>query len=74
MNRLHIAPTDGAADESPWHFGGDYSYPALHCGAIDAVAQRTNYDQNGNDPIDIATLAATLPSGKASCRDATLGA
>ena len=47
---------NGTADEDPWDFGTAYNHPALNYGGLDPVAQRTDYDADGDGLIDITTL------------------
>ena len=48
---------NGDADEAPWDFGSAWNHPVLNYGGLDPVAQRTDYDADGDGLIEISTLA-----------------
>ena len=48
---------NGDADEDPWDFGSAWNHPVLNYGGLDPVAQRTDYDADGDGLIEITSLA-----------------
>ena len=48
---------DGIPAESPWDFGTSSQYPALSYRSMDPVAQRGDYDLDGDGLIEVRTLA-----------------
>ena len=48
---------DGIPAEAPWDFGTSSQYPALSYRSMDPVAQRGDYDLDGDGLIEVRTLA-----------------